>query len=194
MRDKEKTTKLLEQLVTRSFKFNQNHNLFHRKTKEEIYKKDVLECLEINEHIKKDDKILDIGSGGGFPGLVIGITNPNNKIDLVESNQKKCYFLKQIQHDLCLKNVAILNKRIEKNNMFGEYDLITARAFASIEKITGLTKNNTKQNTRYVLFKGTKIKIKEELLALNTNKFKYEIINQGNQKKERHFVKISLNE
>ena len=194
MRDKEKTTKLLEQLVTRSFKFNQNHNLFHRKTKEEIYKKDVLECLEINEHIKKDDKILDIGSGGGFPGLVIGITNPNNKIDLVESNQKKCYFLKQIQHDLCLKNVAILNKRIEKNNMFGEYDLITARAFASIEKITGLTKNNTKQNTRYVLFKGTKIKIEEELLALNTNKFKYEIINQGNQKKERHFVKISLNE
>ena len=194
MRDEEKITKLLEQLVTRSFKFNQNHNLFHRKTKEEIYKKDVLECLEINEHIKKDDKILDIGSGGGFPGLVIGITNPNNKIDLVESNQKKCYFLKQIQHDLCLKNVAILNKRIEKNNMFGEYDLITARAFASIEKITSLTKNNTKQNTRYVLFKGTKIKIEEELLALNTNKFKYEIINQGNQKKERHFVKISLNE
>lgn len=194
MRDKEKTTKLLEQLVTRSFKFNQNHNLFHRKTKEEIYKKDVLECLEINEHIKKDDKILDIGSGGGFPGLVIGITNPNNKIDLVESNQKKCYFLKQIQHDLGLKNVAILNKRIEKNNTFGEYDLITARAFASIEKITSLTKNNTKQNTRYVLFKGTKIKIEEELLALNTNKFKYEIINQGNQKKERHFVKISLNE
>ena len=194
MRDKEKTTKLLEQLVTRSFKFNQNHNLFQRKTKEEIYKKDVLECLEINEHIKKDDKILDIGSGGGFPGLVIGITNPNNKIDLVESNQKKCYFLKQIQHDLGLKNVAILNKRIEKNNTFGEYDLITARAFASIEKITSLTKNNTKQNTRYVLFKGTKLKIEEELLALNTNKFKYEIINQGNQKKERHFVKISLNE
>ena len=194
MRDQEKTTKLLEQLVIRSFKFNQNHNLFQRKTKEEIYKKDVLECLEINEHIKKDDKILDIGSGGGFPGLVIGITNPNNKIDLVESNQKKCYFLKQIQHDLGLKNVAILNKRIEKNNMFGEYDLITARAFASIEKITSLTKNNTKQNTRYVLFKGTKIKIEEELLALNTNKFKYEIINQGNQKKERHFVKISLNE
>ena len=194
MRDQEKITKLLEQLVTRSLKFNQNHNLFQRKTKEEIYKKDVLECLEINEHIKKDDKILDIGSGGGFPGLVIGITNPNNKIDLVESNQKKCYFLKQIQHDLCLKNVAILNKRIEKNNMLGEYDLITARAFASIEKITSLTKNNIKQNSRYVLFKGTKIKIEEELLALNTNKFKYEIINQGNQKKERHFVKISLNE
>jgi len=194
MRDQEKTTKLLEQLVIRSLKFNQNHNLFQRKTKEEIYKKDVLECLEINEHIKKDDKILDIGSGGGFPGLVIGITNPNNKIDLVESNQKKCYFLKQIQHDLGLKNVAILNKRIEKNNMFGEYDLITARAFASIEKITSLTKNNIKQNSRYVLFKGTKIKIEEELLALNTNKFKYEIINQGNQKKERHFVKLSLNE
>ena len=125
---------------------------------------------------------------------MIGITNPDNNIDLIESNQKKCYFLKQAQHDLGLKNVNILNQRLEKNNTLGHYDLITARAFATIEKITNLTTNNIKQGTRYVLFKGTKTKIEEELAELNTNKFNYEIINQGTEGKERHFVKIKTNE
>ena len=185
---------MLKLLVAKSFEFNQTHNIYQRQNEDEVYNKDIVECLEINKHIKKGDKILDIGSGGGFPGLVIGITNPENNIDLIESNQKKCYFLKQAQHDLRLKNVNILNQRLEKNNTLGHYDLITARAFATIEKIINLTSNNIKQSTRYVLFKGTKTKIEEELAELNTNKFNYEIINQGTKGKERHFVKIKTNE
>ena len=194
MHDLKKEQELLKLLIAKSFEFNQTHNIYQRQSEAEVYNKDIVECLEINKHIKKGDKILDIGSGGGFPGLVIGITNPDNNIDLIESNQKKCYFLKQAQHDLRLKNVNILNQRLEKNNTLGHYDLITARAFATIEKITNLTTNNINQGTRYVLFKGTKTKIKEELAELNTNKFNYEIINQGTEGKERHFVKIKTNE
>ena len=194
MHDLKKEQELLKLLIAKSFEFNRTHNIYQRQSEAEVYNKDIVECLEINKHIKKGDKILDIGSGGGFPGLVIGITNPDNNIDLIESNQKKCYFLKQVQHDLRLKNVNILNQRLEKNNTLGHYDLITARAFATIEKITNLTNNNIKQSTRYVLFKGTKTKIEEELAELNTNKFNYEIINQGTEGKERHFVKIKTNE
>ena len=194
MHDLKKEQELLKLLIAKSFEFNQTHNIYKRQREAEVYNKDIVECLEINKHIKKGDKILDIGSGGGFPGLVIGITNPENNIDLIESNQKKCYFLKQAQHDLGLKNVYILNQRLKKNNTLGHYDLITARAFATIEKITNLTSNNIKQSTRYVLFKGTKTKIEEELAELNTNKFNYEIINQGTKGKERHFVKIKTNE
>ena len=178
------------QFVNKAIQFNKHHNIFQRTKAEEVLKKDVEESLQINPHISKQDTILDIGSGGGFPGVVIAISNPKTQTHLVESNQKKAYFLKQIKHDLSLDNLTVHNQRIETHNNLGEFSLITARAFATIEKILTLSENNLHQGGKYVLFKGTKNKIEEELTSLNTNKFKYEIIEQDNKEKERHFVVI----
>ena len=178
------------QFVNKAIQFNKHHNIFQRTSAEEVLKKDVEESLQINPHISKQDTILDIGSGGGFPGVVIAISNPKTQTHLVESNQKKAYFLKQIKHDLFLDNLTVHNQRIETHNNLGEFSLITARAFATIEKILTLSENNLYQGGKYVLFKGTKNKIEEELTSLNTNKFKYEIIKQDNKEKERHFVVI----
>ena len=182
------------QFVNKAIQFNKHHNIFQRTSAEEVLKKDVEESLQINSHISKQDTILDIGSGGGFPGIVIAISNPKTQTHLVESNQKKAYFLKQIKHDLFLDNLIIHNQRIESHNNLGEFSLITARAFATIEKILTLSENNLLQSGKYVLFKGTKNKIEEELTSLNTNKFKYEIIEQDNKKKERHLVVIKKHE
>ena len=178
------------QFVNKAIQFNKHHNIFQRTGAEEVLRKDVKESLQINPHISKQDTILDIGSGGGFPGVVIAISNPKTQTHLVESNQKKAYFLKQIKHDLSLDNLTVHNQRIETHNNLGEFSLITARAFATIEKILTLSENNLHQGGKYVLFKGTKNKIEEELTSLNTNKFKYEIIEQDNKKKERHLVVI----
>ena len=178
------------QFVNKAIQFNKHHNIFQRTSAEEVLRKDVKESLQINPHISKQDTILDIGSGGGFPGIVIAISNPKTQTHLVESNQKKAYFLKQIKHDLLLDNLTVHNQRIETHNNLGEFNLITARAFATIEKILTLSENNLYQGGKYVLFKGTKNKIEEELTSLNTNKFKYEIIKQDNKEKERHFVVI----
>ena len=178
------------QFVNKAIQFNKHHNIFQRTSAEEVLKKDVEESLQINSHISKQDTILDIGSGGGFPGIVIAISNPKTQTHLVESNQKKAYFLKQIKHDLFLDNLIVHNQRIETHNRLGEFSLITARAFATIEKILKLSENNLLQSGKYVLFKGTKNKIEEELTSLNTNKFKYEIIEQDNKEKERHLVVI----
>ena len=178
------------QFVNKAIQFNKHHNIFQRTGAEEVLRKDVKESLQINPHISKQDTILDIGSGGGFPGVVIAISNPKTQTHLVESNQKKAYFLKQTKHDLSLDNLTVHNQRIETHNNLGEFSLITARAFATIEKILTLSENNLHQGGKYVLFKGTKNKIEEELTSLNTNKFKYEIIEQDNKKKERHLVVI----
>ena len=182
------------QFVNKAIQFNKHHNIFQRTSAEEVLKKDVEESLQINSHISKQDTILDIGSGGGFPGIVIAISNPKTQTHLVESNQKKAYFLKQIKHDLFLDNLIVHNQRIESHNKLGEFSLITARAFATIEKILTLSENNLLQSGKYVLFKGTKNKIEEELTSLNTNKFKYEIIEQDNKEKERHLVVIKKHE
>ena len=182
------------QFVNKAIQFNKHHNIFQRTSAEEVLKKDVEESLQINSHISKQDTILDIGSGGGFPGIVIAISNPKTQTHLVESNQKKAYFLKQIKHDLFLDNLIVHNQRIESRNNLGEFSLITARAFATIEKILTLSENNLLQSGKYVLFKGTKNKIEEELTSLNTNKFKYEIIEQYNKEKERHLVVIKKHE
>ena len=178
------------QFANKAIQFNKHHNIFQRTSAEEVLRKDVEESLQINPHISKQDTILDVGSGGGFPGVVIAISNPKTQTHLVESNQKKAYFLKQIKHDLLLDNLTVHNQRIETHNNLGEFSLITARAFATIEKILTLSENNLYQGGKYVLFKGTKNKIEEELTSLNTNKFKYEIIEQDNKEKERHFVVI----
>ena len=182
------------QFVSKAIQFNKHHNIFQRTSAEEVLRKDVEESLQINPYILKQDTILDIGSGGGFPGVVIAISNPKTQTHLVESNQKKAYFLKQIKHDLLLDNLTAHNQRIETHNNLGEFSLITARAFATIEKILTLSENNLQQDGKYVLFKGTKNKIEEELTSLNTNKFKYEIIEQDNKEKERHLVVIKKHE
>ena len=177
-----------------ALEFNKTHNIFVRKNATEVFEKDIVDCLPLTTEILDKESVLDLGSGGGFPGILIGILKPKNRVCLVESSSKKCYFLKKTAHELSLKNVFIINSTISKNNNIGKYDIITARAFANTEKIINITKNNTKPSTKYLLLKGTIKKLNEELEVLNTKQLTYEIIKLDNKKAERHLVKINQNE
>ena len=189
-KNKEKITIFIDLAL----EFNKTHNIFVRKNAKEVFEKDIVDCLPLTTEILDKESVLDLGSGGGFPGILIGILKPNNRVCLVESSSKKCYFLKKTVHELSLKNVFIINSTISKNNNIGKYDIITARAFANTEKIINITKNNTKPSTKYLLLKGTIKKLNEELEVLNTKQLTYEIIKLDNKKAERHLVKISQNE
>ena len=135
-----------------------------------------------------------MGSGGGFPGLLIAILRPNCEIHLLEKSQKKCYFLNKTIHKLGLLNAKTLNINIKPNNKIGAYNLITSRAFSSTENTLNLSKTNLEIGGRYILLKGREEKITEELESLDTNKYKYEIIKIQNTKHERHLVEIKINE
>ncbi len=177
--------------INLAINFNKTHNIFSRKSSEEVMKKDILDCAPIINIIPTNKSVLDLGSGGGFPGILLAITKPNNKINLLESSRKKCYFLKLVVEALELKNTTILNTTITKTNKIGVFDIITARAFASINKIIKLTQQNKTTTTKYILLKGKEQKIKEELKLLNQKKFKYEIIKQSNTNQERNIVVIT---
>ena len=189
-----KEEELINHFINEALTFNLKHNIFIRANKEEVLDKDILDCLPLVEKIKTKEKILDLGSGGGFPGIVLAILRPESEIHLLEKSQKKCYFLNKTKDMLKLKNISVLKTTISQKNALEKYSVITARAFSSIKNILDLTKNNLKENGRYLLLKGRAEKIEEEITAINTNNYKYEIIELENKKYERHIVQITKNE
>tara|TARA_B100001173_G_scaffold187001_1_gene161354 strand:- start:67 stop:672 length:606 start_codon:yes stop_codon:yes gene_type:complete len=182
--------KKVNTFIELALEFNKTHNIFVRTSKEEVMQKDINDCSPIISLIKPNNNIADLGSGGGFPGILLSITKPDNKITLIESNNKKCYFLRTVIDRLELKNTEVINQTITKNNNLERFDVITARAFASIEKIISLTQKNNKKETEYILLKGKEQKIKEELKLLDQKKYRYEIIKLDNENHERNIVVI----
>ena len=184
----------IELYVQEALAFNKKHNLFIRANKDEVFEKDILDCVPLIEKIEKESKILDLGSGGGFPGAVLAILRPDCEVHLLEKSQKKCYFLNKTKDTLKINNIKVLKQTISKNNTLEEYSTITARAFSSTQNILNLTEKNLKKNGKYLLLKGRIEKIEEEMAAINTNNYKYEIIELDNKKYERHIVQIKKNE
>ena len=173
-----------------ALEFNKTHNIFSRADNQEVFHKDILDCHPIIQYLKNEKTALDLGSGGGFPGILLSITKPKNKIYLIESRAKKCYFLRSAVDKLSLSNTTIINEKITTNNTLGTFDIITARAFASIKNIIDLTQNNTNDKSKYVLLKGKEKTIKQELKDINKNTHIYEIIKQELGPEERHVVLI----
>lgn len=92
-----------------------------------------------NYNILDQFKMIDIGSGGGFPGIPIAILHPEGKITLTESIKKKCLFLEEVSKKMEYININVLSERIETlghdENHREQYDIVTARAVANINTL-----------------------------------------------------------
>ena len=117
---------------------NQKYNLTRIINKEDVYLKHFYDSLTITKIVDiNTQSICDLGSGAGFPGLVLAICFRNAKITLIESNGKKCHFLNIVKDKLSLNNVTIINARVEelaKNNR-ELFDVVTARAVAPLKHL-----------------------------------------------------------
>jgi len=115
---------------------NQKQNLVSRKNPAlEVVKhiRDSREAIKLVEF--SGQMLIDIGSGAGFPGMVLAIVKPECRVTLLESDQKKSDFLKRVVEELDLKNIQVLKERAEvagrDPSRRGKYDLATSRAVAS---------------------------------------------------------------
>lgn len=138
--------------------WNQKINLVSKNAENELDFRHILDSLQLLEYIDNNAKlIIDIGSGSGFPGIVLAIALqekiPEAKIVLVESITKKTVYLKDVCCYLGLTNVEVINNRTE-NVVFKDVDYITARAVAAMDKIFNFTKTICSKNTRLLLLKG----------------------------------------
>lgn len=137
----EKQLDLLEIYQQILMEYNTHTNLTAIKDKEGIYLKHFYDSLTIQEYIKDKKFILDIGTGAGFPGMVLAIANPNIHFVLLDSNNKKINFLAYLNEKLNLKNVEFINQRAEEYVKLNleRFDIVTSRAVASLRILAELS-------------------------------------------------------
>ena len=186
-----KTNDLINIFIKEILKFNKAHNIVGRSSEEEIVSLDVLDCETILEHINPSQKVLDIGSGAGLPGLIIAINQPGTQITMSEKNKKKAYFIRKMIRTLRLKNATILDQATTPNLITQDkFDVITARALATAPSIIHMAEHLLSSRGKFVLMKGSLEKINEEVVQLDNNKYSYTIHKTNKLKRKRHILEI----
>ena len=115
---------------------NSKYNLTAITDKESVYLKHFYDSLTLSKIITLDNQSLcDIGTGAGFPSMVLKIVFPNLKVTLVDSTEKKCNFLKLVIEKLNLKDIEVINARAEEYSKTTreQFDIVTSRAVAPIK-------------------------------------------------------------
>ncbi|HCC03330.1 MAG TPA: 16S rRNA (guanine(527)-N(7))-methyltransferase RsmG [Clostridiales bacterium] len=146
-------------------KWNEKINLTAITDENEIILKHFVDSLTVLKYIKENDKIIDVGTGAGFPGIPIAIMMPNVKITLLDSLNKRINFLNEVIKELGLKNVETIHSRSEdcgKDMLYREkYDVSIARAVANLSTLSEYLLPFVKIGGKMICMKGSEIE--EEL-------------------------------
>jgi len=118
----------LEMLI----KWNAVYNLTSVRNPQEMVRQHLLDSLTATFAFNPAENILDVGSGGGLPGIVLAIVYPDKKVALIDTVNKKTAFLKQVKAELGLKNVTVYTGRVEQLEVDELLDVITSRAFSEL--------------------------------------------------------------
>ena len=168
-------------------KWNKVFNLISVKGVEEIVTHHFLDCLAVVPYIEGKN-ILDVGSGAGMPGIIIGLCYPEKNITLVDSVGKKTAFLKQTCAELNLSNITVLNMRVEDITTNKFFDSIIARAFSEMQVLIDLTRHLIEDKGTWYGMKSKKIN--EEEISTNFVVEKRDIV-VPYLDAERYLVKIN---
>lgn len=142
----------VKKFISFLLKKNETMNLTAIK-KKDMLEKHIYDSLLITKVFDFSNKcILDVGSGGGFPGIPLAILYKNANFTLIDSINKKAKYLEEAINYLELKNVKVICNRVEKIN--NKYDVIISRALAKLNKIILLTKHLINSNNILITLKG----------------------------------------
>lgn len=142
-------------------KWNKTYNLTALRDPAQAISHHLLDSLAILPHVG-DGNLLDVGSGGGLPGIPLAIAKLGLAVSMVDTVQKKTTFLQQAVIELALRNVTVHHARVEE--MQGQYAQISSRAFAEIGLFISLTRHLLAPNGRWLAMKG--VRPDDEIKAL----------------------------
>jgi 16S rRNA (guanine527-N7)-methyltransferase len=121
-------------------KWNKVYNLTSIRNLDEMFTKHILDSMAVAPYIDSE-RLIDVGTGGGLPGIPLAILFPERQVDLLDSNSKKTRFLIQAKAELKLDNVEVIKHRVETYQPAVMYDGVVSRAFASLDDMLSLTKH-----------------------------------------------------
>lgn len=145
-------------------KWQRKINLVSSATLEDLWLRHVHDSAQLTQYLKHSDIILDVGSGGGFPGLILSIMG-YDQVHLLEPVFKKIAFLQEVIRKLALP-AHLYQCRLEDFSPAFEPTVLTSRAFASVSKIFELANHFSRPSLRYVLLKGASFQQEIETASL----------------------------
>jgi 16S rRNA (guanine527-N7)-methyltransferase len=149
-------------------KWNKAYNLTAVRDPAEMVSRHLLDSLSIASQAEQGGgRWLDVGSGGGMPGIPLAILFPDRTFTLLDSNGKKTRFLTQVKLELQLGNVEVIHRRVEQFTPEVPFTDITSRAFSSLDDFANWTRHLGNIGTRWLAMKG--VQPDDELQALPTD-------------------------
>jgi len=163
------------------FKWNKIHNMTGAKDEKTI-NEFIYDAVFPVSFLPQVENLMDIGTGAGFPGMILALGLPQTQVTLVEPLTKRASFLQFIKADLGLDNVTVVKKRVEDMEP-KVFDMITSRAVTDTKMLLKLSENFRDENSKLLFYKGEKVYDEVNDSIANTT-MKHKIIETNN----RHYL------
>jgi 16S rRNA (guanine527-N7)-methyltransferase len=181
--------KLMDYLAL-MFKWNSVYNLTSLRDPMQMVTHHLLDSLAAVPAFENAANVLDVGSGGGLPGIVLAIVRPDMKVAMIDTVHKKTAFLTQVKAELGLANVTVYTMRVEQLQVSDKFDVITSRAFADLSDFVNWSSHLLAEPGRYIALKGVAPKDEQERLPAQWKVAKVEPLQVPRLGAERHLVFI----
>ena len=180
----EAQTKLLQYLSLLN-KWNKVYNLTAVRDPLEMVTLHLLDSLSVLPHVNSKN-LLDVGSGGGLPGIVLAICKPELQVTTIDTVQKKAIFMRQVKGELGLTNLTVVHARVESYLPAEKFEAIISRAFSDLALFVDLTKHLLAPTGKWLAMKG-QLPL-EEIQALNVKVNKINPLTVAGLHAERHLI------
>lgn len=152
----------LVQLVELLIKWNKAYNLTSVRDPKQMLVKHIMDSIVVSPHLQ-GQRLIDVGTGPGLPGLPLAILNPDKQFVLLDSLGKRLRFIRQAVLELGLKNVQFVESRVEKYVPEEKFDVVLSRAFASLQDMLFWCKHLPNKEGHFLALKGVfpELEIKE---------------------------------
>jgi len=174
--------------------WNKKINLTAIKKPLQIAEKHFVDSIAAASFLENETCLMDMGSGGGFPGIPIKIMNPSLKVVLVDSSRKKVNFLKHVIRTLHLENIDAIHARVEdlhENNAYqNKYDAVISRAFTSLSDFVTFAAPFLNEKGTIYAMKGKNAE--KEITSTISNKFDFKTYHYllPFEKSDRYMIKL----